>query len=201
RFIHLSALGVKEGRAYPYSHSKWQAEEIVRKSGLNWTVIRPSVVYGTGFGFFDRMAQSLRTVPPPLAPVPAARARFQPLAADDLARCIVLALKDPGSIGRTYEIGGPEQLTYGQMLDIWLACRNRRRVKLPVPLPLMRLAVPVMERLLADPPVTSVELKQLELDNTTDPDAVEKYFGFKPRTLSRGLRDFRIFQPGFFNHG
>jgi len=75
------------------------------------------------------------------------------------------------------------------MLDVWLAARNRRRIKLPVPLPLMRLAVPVMERLLADPPVTGVELKQLELDNITDPDAVEKYFGFKPRPLGRGLKE------------
>lgn len=109
------------------------------------------------------MAQFLRTGLPPRTPVPAARARFQPLAAGDLARCVVQALKDPGSIRRT--CGGQEHLTCGQMLDIWLADRNQRRVKLPVPLPLTRLGVPVMEQLLADPPVTSVELKQLEVKN------------------------------------
>jgi NADH dehydrogenase len=189
RFIHLSALGAREDPAYRYAYSMWLGEEAVRRSGLAWTIFRPSVLYGSGFGFFDRMAQSLRTAPPPFAPVPAARPRFQPLAAADLARCVTLALKEPGSVGHIYEIGGPEQLTYGQMLDVWLAARNRRRIKLPVPLPLMRLAVPVMERLLADPPVTGVELKQLELDNITDPDAVEKYFGFKPRPLGRGLEE------------
>jgi len=189
RFVHLSALGAREDPAYRYAYSKWRGEEAVRRSGLAWTIFRPSVLYGSGFGFFDRMAQSLRAAPPPFAPVPAARTRFQPLAAADLARCVALALKDPGSVGHIYEIGGPEQLTYGQMLDAWLAAGGRRRIKLPVPLPLMRLAVPVMERLLADPPVTSVELKQMELDNLTDPNVVEKYFGFKPRPLGRGLRE------------
>jgi len=114
RFIHLSALGAREDPAYRYAYSKWLGEEAVRRSGLAWTIFRPSVLYGSGFGFFDRMAQSLRTAPPPFAPVPAARTRFQPLAAADLARCVTLALKDPGSVGHIYEIGGPEQLTYGQ---------------------------------------------------------------------------------------
>ncbi|MQL53006.1 NAD(P)H-binding protein [Desulfofundulus thermobenzoicus] len=189
RFIHLSALGVREDPAYRYVYSKWLGEQAVRSSRLAWTIFRPSVLYGRGFGFFDRMAQSLKLFPPPFAPVPAASSRFQPLAADDLARCVVLALANPDTAGKTFELGGPEHLTYGQMLDIWLAAMGRRRIKLPVPLPLMRLAVPVMERLLPDPPVTSVELRQMELDNTTDPDAVEKYFGFQPRTLARGLAE------------
>lgn len=189
RFIHISALGVRQDPAYRYVYSKWLGEQAVRGSRLAWTIFRPSVLYGRGFGFFDRMAQSLKTFPPPFAPVPAAPSRFQPMAADDLARCVVLALADPDTAGKTYELGGPEHLTYGQMLDIWLASTGRRRVKLPVPLPLMRLVVPVMERLLTDPPVSSVELKQMELDNTADPDAVVKYFGFQPRTLTRGLAE------------
>ncbi len=192
RFVHMSALGVRPDPAYRYAYSKWLGEEAVRQSSLAWTIFRPSVLYGRGFGFFDRMAQSLRMSPPPFAPVPAASSRFQPLAAADLARCVVLALTNLGSVGQTYEIGGPEHLTYGQMLDTWLASRGRQRVKLPVPLALMRLVVPVMERLLPDPPVTSVELKQMELDNVTDLNTVEKYFGFKPRTLAQGLAELNL---------
>ncbi|WP_084413241.1 complex I NDUFA9 subunit family protein [Desulfovirgula thermocuniculi] len=191
RFIHMSALGATPDPAFRYAHSKWLGEEAVRGSGLDWTIFRPSVLYGRGFGFFDRLAQSLKFCPPPLAPAILSRTRFQPLAAEDLARCVVLALKDPSSAGKIYELGGPEHLTYGQMLDAWLAANGITRLKLPIPLFLVRLAVPLLERLLPDPPVTAVELKQMEVDNTTDPDAVEKHFGFKPRPLARGLAELR----------
>lgn len=187
RFIHMSALGVRDDPAYRYTHSKWLAEQAVKESNLDWTIFRPSVIYGDGFGFFDRMLQSLRMSPWPLAPVPVARTKFQPLHAGDLARCVVTALTGPAVVGRTYELGGPEQLTYGEMLDILLQQRGMRRLKAPVPLPLLRVAVPLMERVLKDPPVSSVELKQMELDNVTGPDAVEKYFGFRPRSLREGL--------------
>ncbi|MEW6572112.1 MAG: complex I NDUFA9 subunit family protein [Bacillota bacterium] len=189
RFIHMSALGAKEGRAYPYSHSKWQAEEIVRKSGLNWTVIRPSLVYGPGFGFFNRMAQSIRFSPPPFAVYPAGRTRFQPIAAHDVARCVAAALKDPRFIHQTCDIGGPEHLTYREMLDIFLGIHRIRRIKLPVPVGLLRLVVPVMEKLLPDAPVSLVELKLMDFDNITDLDAVKKQFGFEPVRLREGLAE------------
>lgn len=191
RFIHMSALGATPDPAFRYAHSKWRGEEVVRESGLDWTIFRPSVLYGHGFGFFDRLGQSLQFCPPPFAPVILSRTRFQPLAAEDLARCVVTALKDPASTGKTYELGGPEHLTYSQMLDAWLAASGLTRLKLPIPFFLLRLAVPLLERLLADPPVTAVELKQMEMDNTTDPDAVEKHFGFKPRPLARGLAELQ----------
>ncbi len=186
RFIHMSALGVQETPAYRYAHSKWLAEQAVMQSSLEWTIFRPSVIYGEGFGFFDRMLQSLRLAPPPLAPVPASRAKFQPIAAKDVARCVVDALGHSQTVGRVYELGGPEQLTYGEMLDIVLKDQGLKRVKVPVPMALLRLVVPVMERLLADPSVTSVELKQMELNNITDPDSVPRSFGFQPRSMRNG---------------
>uniref|UniRef100_A0A7C2IEH5 SDR family NAD(P)-dependent oxidoreductase n=1 Tax=Ammonifex degensii TaxID=42838 RepID=A0A7C2IEH5_9THEO len=187
RFIHVSALGVKEGPAYRYAHSKWQGEEIVRQSSLDWTIIRPSVVYGSGFGFFDRMAQSIRFSPPPFVAYPASRIRFQPIAARDVARCIVISLKDPRTIRRAYDIGGPEHLTYAEMLGIFLSVKGIRRIKLPVPVRLLCLAVPIVEKVLPDPPVTAVELKQMDNDNITELDAVAKHFGFQPVKLQEGL--------------
>lgn len=187
RFIHMSALGVKAGPAYRYAHSKWEGEEIVRQSGLAWTILRPSVIYGPGFGFFDRMLQSVRLSPPPFVFYPASKTRFQPIAATDVARCVRLALGDPRTIHRTIELGGPEHLTYREMLDIFLRAKNIRRIKVPVPLCLLHLVVPVMERLLPDPPVTSVELKQMGRDSITALDSVEREFGFKPVGLREGL--------------
>ncbi len=188
RFIHMSALGARNDPAYRYVYSKWLAEEIVQQSALNWTIFRPSLIYGEGFGFFDRLLQSLKMFPPPFAPVPGGgRTRFQPIAVEDLVRCILLSLNNAAFSGRVCELGGPEHLSYAQMLDILTDTMGTARVKVPVPIPLMRIVAPLMGLIMKDPPVTPVELKQLDMDNITDPDTVEKQFGFKPRRLCDGL--------------
>ncbi|MHB1043034.1 MAG: SDR family oxidoreductase [Eubacteriales bacterium] len=189
RFIHVSALGAINDPAFSYAYSKWQAEEAVRGSSLDWTIFRPSLIYGRGFGFFDRQIQSLKMSPPPFAPVPGAgRALFQPIAVEDLVRCLLLSLDDLSFYRRIVEVGGPEHLSYARMLDILMETLGQKRIKVPVPLALMRLAVPIMGVLLRDPPVTPAELKQLELNNITEASAVEKLFGFKPRPLSQGIK-------------
>ncbi|MCL6560081.1 MAG: complex I NDUFA9 subunit family protein [Firmicutes bacterium] len=188
RFIHMSALGARDDPAYRYVYSKWLAEEAVRNCSMHWTIFRPSLIYGEGFGFFDRLIQSVRMFPPPFVPLPGGgKTRFQPVAVDDLVCCVVKSLKAPGFEGRVCEIGGPEHLSYAQMLDALMDTLHIRRIKVPVPLPLMRVVVPLMGVMMEDPPVTTVELRQLDHDNVTDPDAVEKQFGFKPRRLCDGF--------------
>jgi len=90
-----------------------------------------------------------------------------------------------------YEVGGPNHVSYTEMVDTLLGVLGQRRVKVPVPLGLMKLVAPLMAVFFRDPPVTPVELKQLDLNNVTDKDSVLKNFGFKPRDLKRGLEDIR----------
>lgn len=191
RFIHMSALGAVDDPRYRYIYSKRQAEQVVRGSGLDWTILRPSVIYGPGFGFFDRVWQSVKMAPPPIVPVPGSgQTRFQPIWVGDVVSCLVKALDDPATVGRIYEIGGPEYLTYEQMLDAVLKVRGVRRLKVKVPLFLMRPVVPLMGLIFRDPPVTSVEIKQLDVDNTTDIDSVRKQFGFPPLPFAQGIQYF-----------
>lgn len=192
RFIHLSALGATENPAYRYAHSKWLAEEAVRSSMIGWTIIRPSVIYGRGFGFFNRIIQSVRISPPFMAPVPGmGRTLFQPIAVEDVNHCIIRALEDAGLVCGVYEIGGPEHVSYGEMVDAVLKILGRRRLQIPVPVSLMKLAVPLMGLIFKDPPVTPVELKQLELNNITDIDSVYSNFGFRPRRFQDGLAELK----------
>lgn len=192
RFVHMSALGAVDDPRYRYIYSKWQAEEIVRKSGLDWTIFRPSVIYGPGFGFFDRLWQSVKLSPPPIVPVPGSgKTRFQPIWVGDVATCIVKAVDDPSTAGKLYEIGGPEHLTFEQMLDGVMKVRGVRRLKVKVPLFLMRPVVPLMGLVLRDPPVSSVELKQLDVDNVTAIDSVVKNFGFQPTPFEQGIQYFK----------
>ncbi|MGO0122999.1 NAD(P)H-binding protein [Desulfothermobacter acidiphilus] len=192
RLLHLSALGVKNDPRLPYGHSKWQGEELVRQSRLEWTILRPSIIYGPGSDFLDRMAQSVKLSPPPLAFYPAISIRFQPLASWDLARCIRLCLTEVLLVRRSCDLGGPELLTYREMLATYLEAKGLRRLPVPIPLGIIKAAVPLLERILPNPPVTTAELKQLGEDNSTNPDVVEKTFRFRPATFREGLQQFNL---------
>ncbi|MFQ6121596.1 MAG: complex I NDUFA9 subunit family protein [Dehalococcoidales bacterium] len=186
RFIQISALGASPSPKYRYTYSKWQGEEVVRSSNLDFVIFRPSVIFGRGSGFTAQIIRSL-TMFPFLAPVPGSgRTRFQPIWVEDVATCIVRAVRGRKT-GQLYEIGGPEHLTYEEMLDTITRALGIKRMKLHLPLPLMRPAVMAMEKLMPNPPVTLGELALLEVDNITDLNSVERLFGFKPLALSQGL--------------
>ncbi|MBA7663048.1 3 beta-hydroxysteroid dehydrogenase/Delta 5--_4-isomerase [subsurface metagenome] len=186
RFIHIGVLGASPDPRYGYLYSKWLGEEAVRSSQLDFTILRPAAMFGAGAGFINRLAGSLKMFPL-LAPIAGpGKSRFQPIWVEDVVTCILKALQG-GKIGQSCEIGGPEHLTYEQMLDTVMQALGKRWLKIHVPLVLMRPAVMVMEKLVGDLPVTLGELDQLELDSITDLDSVERQFGFRPLPLSQGL--------------
>jgi NADH dehydrogenase len=186
RFIHIGAMGASDMPRYAYFHSKWQGEEIVRVSTLDFTIFKPGAMFGKGAGFIDKLVKSVNMFPF-LAPIAGSgRTRFQPLWVEDLATCILAALEGD-KIGQTCEIGGPEHLTYEQILNAVVAIMGKKRLKIHIPVMLMRPTIGLMERILGDPPVTGVELKALEMDNIGVLDSVENQFGFKPLELAKGL--------------
>ncbi len=192
RFIYVSALGAVNNPRYKYAYSKWLAEEAVRSSGLRWTIIKPSIIYGSGFGFFNRLVQSIKLSPPFLAPMPGrGDSLFQPVAVEDVVECIIRIIDGEGFICRSIDIGGPRHVSYSGMLDALMEILGRKRIKVPVPVFLMRAVVPAMGLVLRDPPVTPVELRQLELNNITDTESIFKNFGFRPRELRDGLREIK----------
>lgn len=187
RFILVSALGATPDPRYAYAHSKWQAEELVRASSLAWTIFRPSLLFGEGGGFFEKLRQSLRFSPPGLAFVPRTQARFQPLAAADLARCIRISLTDPSTHEETFELGGPQAYTLAEMARLLLRVMDRHRLVVQVPIPVVRLAAWAGSRLIKEPPLTQQELELLTLAGPTDPDLIPRRFGFQPQELEAGL--------------
>lgn len=178
-FLHLSVIGAISDPRYTYLYSKWLGEQEVINSGIPYTVFRSSLIFGEGDVFFNQLAQIVRLYPvvPVLGP---GTVRFQPIQVKDVVRCIVQALEDRALRGRTIYLGGPEHLTYEGILDIIIDTIKLSRWKLHVPLFLVRPMVAAMETLLPNPPVTSAELGMIAIDNVTEPDAVEKAFGFRP---------------------
>lgn len=124
RLLQMSALNAGAGRSH-YLRTRGAAEALLRASALHWTVFRPSVIFGPGDGLFCRFAQLLRLTP--VLPLGAARARFQPVAVEDVAAAFALALQRPDSIGQVYELGGPEVVTLAEIVARcarWLGLRR-----------------------------------------------------------------------------
>ena len=115
RLIHMGALGVVDDPALHYASSKAKAEALVRESGLDWTILKPSLQFGEGDGFFNIIADLIR-VSPGIVPVPGdGRSRFQPIHGGDVARIVAWCLQDPATIGQTFELGGPRYWTYREI--------------------------------------------------------------------------------------
>jgi len=188
RFLNMSALGAHLNPAFPYLTAKWAAEEAVRRSGMDWTIFRPSVIFGPGDGFINVLANLVRKAPV-IPVVGSGGSKFQPVAIADVADAYKRALDDQATAGGTYEIGGGEVYTYEQMLDLISSHLGKRRPKVHVPVGLMKMVVSVSSPLPKSlrPPVTREQLKMLALDNCTDQSATADLIGREPLSLRNGL--------------
>lgn len=192
RFVHLGGLGLADDPDLHFASSKARAESIVSESGLDWTILKPSLLWGPRDGFFNIVAGLARTSPL-IVPVPGrGNARFQPLAVTDLARIIRLCFDRSETIGRSYELGGPEYWTYREIVAEVLRATGRRRRIVPMPLPLIRLVAGVAEAVHLPFPVATDQLRQLRLDNVGPLDGVERGFGFAPRAMDGQLGYLRL---------
>jgi NADH dehydrogenase len=184
RLVHLSVLGVADDGKLAYLHSKWRGEEAVRSSSLDWVVLRPSLMFGRGDGFFNLVKTTLRWWSPGVVVIPGkGDARFQPISVDDVAIAVERSLVEPDRARRVYEIGGPEWVTYREIVDAVMAATGMRRLKLGMPIPLISALTSVTDRVLPIFPVSHDQIASLQRPNYTDPDAFESAFGVVPRKL------------------
>jgi len=191
RFVHLGALGVQDDPTLHYASSKAKAEAIVRESGLDWTILRPSLLYGERDGFFNILAGLVR-MSPGVVPVPGdGRSRFQPLAVEDLATVVVRTLGDAATAGRAYDLGGPRVWTYREILGEVLRALGARRLVVPVPVPLISLVAGAAELIHLPFPVATDQLRQLRLDNVGPLTGVRDAFGFEPADMAGRLGHLR----------
>src|SRR5690606_9197191 len=133
RYIHMSALGTRPDAVSRYHQTKWEAEEIVRGSELDWTIFRPSLIHGPD-GEFMRMMKFFCTsrVRQPVMPYfGSGNTLIQPISVRDVATIFVRALTLPATIRQTYELGGPERFTWKELYDVCALAiigRTRRKV-------------------------------------------------------------------------
>lgn len=184
RFVHLSVLGVSDDPALRYLHSKWQGEEAVRASSLEWVVLRPSLMFGIGDGFFNLIKTTLRWWSPGVVVIPGdGGTRFQPLSVDDLAIGVERSLTDASHIRAVHELGGPAYISYAEIVDAVMAATGMRRWKVGLPVPLLRGLTAVTDRVLPMFPVSGDQVASMNRPNYTSLDAFEHAFGVVPRPM------------------
>jgi uncharacterized protein YbjT (DUF2867 family) len=182
RLVHLSVLGVTDDPGLRYLRSKWLGEQAVRGSGLDWVTLRPSLLFGPGDGFFSLIRTTLTWWSPGVVAIPGdGSARFQPLAVDDLAIAVERCVVEPERSGSVHEIGGPEYLTYREIVDQVMEATGKRRVKLNMPIPIISALTALTDRVLPFFPVSHDQIGSLRQPNYTDIDAFERAFGRRPR--------------------
>src|SRR5256885_10331807 len=115
RYVHMSALGAREGARSRYHQTKWAAEEAVRACALPWTIFRPSVIYGRGDGLVSPLVRLVRRLP--VVPL-VGSGRLQPVPVEQVAQAVARALGLPAAVKQTYEVGGPDVVTLGELVDL-----------------------------------------------------------------------------------
>jgi len=188
RFLLMSANGVRRPGT-PYQETKARAEEHVKSEGFATTVFRPSVIFGDPRGAMEIASQLHRDMIRP--PLPAAgffsgwrpsrgQVVMSPVHVEDVAQAFVTALGSPATVGETYRLGGPETLTWVEMLQRIAAAVGKRKIIVPVPLAAMALLATLLDWLPFFP-VTRDQLKMLAQGNSADPEAMEALLG-RPAT-------------------
>ncbi|MEF8814335.1 MAG: complex I NDUFA9 subunit family protein [Halovenus sp.] len=180
RFVQLSALGADPDGSTHYLRAKGRAEEIVRESSLDWTIFRPSVVFGDGSEF---LSFTRKLTPPGIAPLPGGgETRFQPIYVEDFVGMLVEAL-EPEHVGETYEIGGPETLTLAEVAKLARRAQGQSVRVVPVPMAIAGVGLK-LGGLVPGFPMGGDQYRSLQLDNTT-PDNDIDAFGLEAAELTR----------------
>ncbi|MDX6398578.1 MAG: hypothetical protein QOJ43_1986, partial [Gaiellaceae bacterium] len=158
RFVLMSALGTSEETKdlVPYYHSKWEMEQTVRSSGLEHVILRPSFVFGRGGGALQQFVRIARLAPVTPIVGPGTQ-RIQPIWIDDLAAYFAAAVDKSEAANRTFELGGPDVVTWNDFWSRLKRALGSHRPSVHVPFRLMRAQAAVLEKL-PKPPVTRDQL-------------------------------------------
>jgi NADH dehydrogenase len=163
RVIHVSALGVAPDAPSNYLRSKAAGEQVWRESGLDVTVLRPSVIFGARDRFLNLFAQ-LQSVAP-FIPLGGAHARFQPVWVEDVAQAVVRCLDRPATIGQVFECAGPQQFTLADLVRLAGRLSGHPRPILPLPGGMARLQALAMEWLPGEPLMSRDNVDSMKVPN------------------------------------
>ncbi len=189
RIVNMSTQSAKIARKGIYGETKAQADEAFQSSGLDVVTLRGSIVYGPELlGVFGQLVDAVGKLP--VVPVVGdGKWRSRPVHVRDLSVAVEAVLETPAAAGQTYDLGGPDEVTFDQLIDAVSEHLGRTRPRVHVPYRLVLPMVRLMARVLSSPPVTVSNV--LGSNQNVDFDALPlaRDVAFVPTSLQEGLRE------------
>ncbi len=187
RGVFVSTTAILTSLPVRSKPKRQHGERRVQESGLAWTILRPTMIYGTPA---DRnIIRLIRLIDrSPVIPLIAPRALQQPVHVEDVAAAIVDAIDAPGSVGRAFAISGAAPLTFDALVRETAAALGKRRAVLSVPLGPAKLAVRAYNQLVTRARLTVEQLDRIEEDKAFPWADAHEAFGYAPRTFAEGVR-------------
>ena len=186
RLVLMSALGTDEGKEIaPYFHAKWEEEQAVKYSGLEHAIFRPSFVFGKDGGLLPKQIRLVRYSP--VTPI-LGRHRMQPIWVDDVATFFTKALTSEVAANRTFDLGGPDRLTWAELHALIRRMLGKRRLAFTMPPAFLKAGATVGQIL---PPLNGARsaVEMLDLgDNVCDPRPANEAFGVEPIGVEEQVR-------------
>jgi uncharacterized protein YbjT (DUF2867 family) len=170
--VHMSALGADPESASAYARSKAEGEAAVLEAFPSAVIVRPSIMFGPGDGFFNLMGTLTRYFP--VLPLIGAKSRFQPVYVGDVADAFAAAAEGAVKTGKIYELGGPEVVTYRDLMERVQHETNRHRLMVPVPASIGKLLAFPFSLLPFPPLLTGDQVDLLQADNVVSPAAMKE---------------------------
>lgn len=187
RLFFVSHLGADRASAYPVLKAKAIAEEYIRRSGIDFTILRTAIVFGNNDGFTTGLAQLIASIPSFFFVPGDGESLLQPLWVEDLATCLLWALDDAGTNNQMYEIGGPEYLTFNDVVQTVVETLGMRRRLVHLRQPYLRALTVFLENLIPTTPVSVYWLDYLATNRASNLDSIPRFFNLMPSRFSRRL--------------
>ncbi|MEM9234385.1 MAG: complex I NDUFA9 subunit family protein [Pseudomonadota bacterium] len=197
--VHISAIGADSDSESDYARTKAEGEEAFRDYAPETTILRPSIIFGPQDDFFNRFAGMARTSPA-LPLIGGGKTKFQPVYVDDVADAVAIALEDSQYNGKTYELGGPEVMTFKELMELTLKMIGRKRILAPLPFGMASLMGTFGDMASILPfvqaPITRDQVKLLKSDNivglTDENLGTFDDFGITPETMEAILPTYLV---------
>jgi NADH dehydrogenase len=187
RFFSVSHLGADRASAYPVFKAKAIAEEHIRRSGVDYTILRSAIVYGPRDGFTTGLARLLHSLPFIFLVPGDGTNLLQPLWVEDLVTCLVWALEDERTRNQVIDVGGPEQLSFRQITQLVMRATGVQRRLVVLRPPYLRALTILLEHMLPGLPVSVYWIDYLAANHTCALDSLPRTFNLMPARISQRL--------------
>lgn len=188
RLFYLSHLGADRASAFPVLKAKAIAENHIRQSGINFTILRTGVVFGPNDHFTTDIAALIHKLPGVFFIPGDGSTLVQPIWVEDLVTAMIWALDNPSTERQLYSVGGPEYLTFRQVVEIVMETANLKRWIVPLPIHVIRQLTIYAEHSSRSFPGTVFWMDYLGADRTTALDTLPRVFGLMPVRLNQRIQ-------------